>query len=77
MSEDVKELGKVVGVNYQCDTSNTFNLLSREIRDFGGRLEVVKRRTMLREGRRLSRLCGVGWVLWWAGGGGSNEDSYV
>jgi len=30
VSEDVKELGKVVGVKYQCDTSNTFNLLSRE-----------------------------------------------
>jgi len=30
VSEDVKELGKVVWVKYQCDTSNTFNLLSRE-----------------------------------------------
>jgi len=30
VAEDVKELGKVVGVKYQCDTSNNFNLLSRE-----------------------------------------------
>lgn len=27
---DVKELGKVVGVEFNCDTLNSFNLLSRE-----------------------------------------------
>ena len=30
MAEDVKELGKIVGVKYLCNTTNTFNLLSRE-----------------------------------------------
>jgi len=30
VAEDVKELGKIVGVKYLCNTTNTFNLLSRE-----------------------------------------------
>jgi len=30
VAEDVKELGNIVGVKYLCNTSNTFNLLSRE-----------------------------------------------
>jgi hypothetical protein len=28
--DDVKDLGKVVGVKYHCDTKNSFNLLTRE-----------------------------------------------
>lgn len=30
MDLDVRELGKVVGVKYQCVTNNRFNLLTRE-----------------------------------------------
>jgi len=30
VSADVRELGKVVGLHYQCDTSNSFNLLSKK-----------------------------------------------
>jgi len=30
VAEDVKELGKIVGVKYLCNTTNTFNLLTRE-----------------------------------------------
>jgi len=30
VAEDVKDLGKIVGVNYLCNTTNTFNLLTRE-----------------------------------------------
>jgi len=30
LAADVSDLGKVVGVKFQCDTSNSFNLLTRE-----------------------------------------------
>jgi len=30
VGEDVRELGKVVGLDFNCDISNKFNLLSRE-----------------------------------------------
>ena len=30
VAEDVQDLGKIVGVQYLCNTTNTFNLLSRE-----------------------------------------------
>jgi hypothetical protein len=30
VAADVQSLGKVLGVIYQCDTGNSFNLLSRE-----------------------------------------------
>ena len=32
LAADVRDLGKVVGVKFQCDSSNSFNLLTRERR---------------------------------------------
>jgi hypothetical protein len=30
VQKDVRDLGKIVGVEFNCDTTNSFNLLSRE-----------------------------------------------
>jgi len=30
VEDDVRDIGKVVGVKYKCDTMNSFNLLTRE-----------------------------------------------
>jgi hypothetical protein len=53
VKEDVRELGKVVGVKFNCDTSNKFNLLSRdgrrEWRAAGG-CEVLSGATLGNEG---------------------------
>ena len=30
MADDVRNIGKSIGVMYKCDTNNSFNLLTRE-----------------------------------------------
>jgi len=53
VQEDISELGKVVGVKVNCDTSNSFNLLSREGRRewrAAGGIEKLSRTEVVSEG---------------------------
>jgi len=67
VSEDVKELGKVVGVKYQCDTSNTFNLLSGEGRRLWRAAGGSETANDVTGGEKAEWGVWSRWELWWAG----------